>query len=96
MILWFLVVVGILILVTGIYFLVINYRDGKYIKGYGLLSYLGFGMVLLGGILLMEPIFTSLPGNLSNTAPWGITMFASIIVGQLLLKPTFLNNKKVQ
>lgn len=94
MILCFLVVVGILILVTGIYFLAINYREGKYIKGYGLLSYLGFGMVLLGGILLMEPIFTSLPGNLSNTAPWGITMCASIIVGQLLLKPTFLKNKK--
>lgn len=94
MILWVLVVVGILILVTGVYFLAINYRDGKYIKGYGLLSYLGFGMMLLGGILLMEPIFISLPGNLSNTAPWGITICTSIIVGQLLLKPTFLKNKK--
>ena len=50
-------------------------------------------MVLLGGILLMEPIFTSLPGNLANTAPWGITMFASLIVGKLLLKPTFLKSK---
>ena len=50
-------------------------------------------MVLLGGILLMEPIFTSLPGNLGNTAPWGIAMFASLIVGKLLLKPTFLKSK---
>ena len=94
MILWFLVFVGILILVTGIYFLVINYREGKYVKGYGLLSYIGFCMVLLGGILLMEPIFTSLPGNLGNTAPWGIAMFASLIVGKLLLKPTFLKSKE--
>ena len=93
MILWFLVFVGILILVTGIYFLVINYREGKYVKGYGLLSYIGFFMVLLGGILLMEPIFTSLPGNLGNTAPWSIAMFASLIVGKLLLKPTFLKSK---
>lgn len=93
MILWFLVFVGILILATGIYFLVINYRNGKYIKGYGLLSYLGFCMILLGSILLMEPIFTSLPGNLGNTAPWVITMFSCIIASNLLLKPTFLKNK---
>ena len=50
-------------------------------------------MVLLGRILLMEPIFTSLQGNLANTAPWGITMFASLIVGKLLVKPTFLKSK---
>ena len=83
MILWLLVFVRILILITGIYFLVINYRDEKYIKGYGLLSYLGFGMVLLGGILLMEPIFTSLPGNLANVALSGITMFTSIKIWHL-------------
>ena len=94
MILWVLVVLGGLILYTGIYFLVMNYRDGKYIKGYGLLAYIGFGMILLGGILLMEPIFTSLSENLSKTLPVGITMFSTIIVGQLLLKPRFLKNKK--
>lgn len=93
MILWVLVVAGILILATGIYFLAINYRNGKYIKGYGLLAYLGLGMMLLGGILLMEPIFTSLPGNLSKTVPVGITMFVTIIAGQLLLKPRFLKHK---
>ena len=93
MILWILVFVGILMLATGIYLLVVNYRHGKYIKGYGLLSYVGFGMVLLGGILLMEHIFKSLPGNLANTAPWGIAMFASIIASKLLLQPTFLKSK---
>lgn len=93
MILWFLVIAGILILVSGIYFLVTNYRQGKYIKGYGLLSYVGFVMVLLGAILLMEPIFITLPGNFSNIAPVGITMFTCAIVGKLLLKPTFLRNK---
>ncbi|MCU9816554.1 hypothetical protein [Paraclostridium sp. AKS73] len=93
MILWFLVIAGILILVSGIYFLVTNYRQGKYIKGYGLLAYTGFGMILLGGILLMETIFTSLPGNLSKTLPVGITMITCAIVGKLLLKPTFLRNK---
>ena len=93
MILWILVFVGILMLATGIYLLVVNYRHGKYIKGYGLLSYVGFGMVLLGGILLMEPIFKSLPGNFANTEPWGIAMFASIIASKLLLQPTFLKSK---
>ena len=93
MILWILVFTGILIFVSVIYFLVKNYKDGKYSKGYGLLSYTGFGMVLLVIILLMEPIFTSLPGNFSNTAPWGIAMCISTIVGNLLLKPTFLKNK---
>lgn len=94
MILWILVFAGILILVLGIYFLVKNYKHGKYSKGYGLLSYVGFAMVLLGVILLMEPIFTSLPGNFSRTGPWGIAMCTSIIAGKLLLKPTFLKNKK--
>ncbi|EQK40102.1 putative membrane protein [[Clostridium] bifermentans ATCC 638] len=93
MILWFLVISGILILVSGIYFLVTNYRQGKYIKGYGLLSYVGFVMVLLGAILLMEPIFITLPGNFSNIAPVVITMFTCAIAGKLLLKPTFLRNK---
>ena len=88
-----LVFVGILILATGIYLLVVNYRAGKYIKEYGLLSYIGFGMVLLGVILLMEPIFKTLPGNLANTAPWGIAMFTSIIASKLLLQPTFLKSK---
>lgn len=81
MILWILVVAGILILATWIYFLAINYRYGKYIKGYELLAYLGLGMMLLGGILSMEPIFTSLPWKLSKTAQLGITMFVTIIEG---------------
>lgn len=87
MILWVLVFVGILLFVSGIYFLVKNYKIEKCNKGYELLSYTGFGLVLLGVILLIEPIFTSLPGNFPNIAPWGITMFISIIVGNLLLKP---------
>ena len=96
MILWILVFAGILIFSSGIYFLVKNYKDGKYSYGYGLLSYTGFTMVLLGVILLMEPIFTSLPGNLANIAPSVITMFICIIVGKLLLKPTFLKSKKYE
>ena len=93
MILWILVFVGTLILSTGIYLLVLNYRDGKYIKGYGLLSYIGFIMSLLGGILLMEPIFKNLPGNFASTVPVGIAMFASIIASKLLLQPIFLKSK---
>lgn len=94
MILWILVFAGILIFASGIYFLVKNYRDGKYSYKYGLLSYTGFVMLLLGVILLMEPIFISLPGNLGNIAPIIITMFTGIIVGKLLLKPTFSKSKK--
>ena len=75
-------------------FFIKNYKDGKYSYRCGLLSYIGFVMVLLGVILLMEPIFTSLPGNLANIAPSVITMFTCIIVGKLLLKPTFLKSKK--
>ena len=93
MILWILVFVGILMLATGIYLLVVNYRNGKYIKGYGLLSYIGFCMALLGGILLMEPIFKNLPGNFASTVPVGIAMCASLIASKLLLQPTFLKSK---
>lgn len=94
MILWVLVFTGILIFASGIYFLVKNYRDGKYSYKYGLLSYTGFAMLLLGVVLLMEPIFIKLPGNWGNIAPIIITMFTGIIIGKLLLKPTFLKSKK--
>ena len=94
MILWIMVFVGILLFVSGLYFLVKNYKDGKYIEGYGYLSYAGFAMVLFGGILLMEPVFTSLPGNFSKSVPLGIIMCTCTIAGKLLLKPTFLRNKK--
>ena len=94
MILWILVCGGILTFLLGIYFLIKNYKHGKYSKGYGLLSYLGLAMAVLGVILLMEPVFKSLPGNLSNMAPLGIAMCIFIIAGKLLLKPTFLKNKK--
>lgn len=94
MILWILVFVGILMFVSGVYFLVKNYKDGNYNEGYRLLSYIGFSMMLLGVILLMEPIFISLPGNFANIAPWVIAMCTSIVASKLLLKPTFLRNKR--
>lgn len=94
MILWILVCGGILTFLLGMYFLVKNYKHEKYSKGYGLLSYVGLGLAVLGVILLMEPVFKSLPGNFSNMAPLGIAMCIFIIAGKLLLKPTFLKNKK--
>lgn len=94
MILWIMVFIGILIFALGLYFLVKNYKDGRYIKRYGYISYIGFSMILLGGILLMEPVFTRLPGNFSNSLPWGIAMVACIIASSLLLKPRFLRGKK--
>jgi uncharacterized protein (DUF983 family) len=87
------VFVGTLIFVLGLYLLVKNYKNGKYIKGYGLLTYAGVAMVLLGVILLMEPVFTSLPGNLPKTVPLVIAICTCIIASKLLLEPTFLKNK---
>jgi uncharacterized protein (DUF983 family) len=87
------VFVGTLIFVSGLYLFVKNYKDGKYIKGYGSLTYAGFVMMLLGVILLMEPVFTSLPGNLPKTVPLVIAMSAGIIANTLLLEPTFFKSK---
>lgn len=93
MILWIIVFVGTLIFLSGLYFLIKNYKDGKYIKGYGLLTYAGVVIVLLGVILLMEPVFTSLPGNLPKTLPLIIAILIGIIASKLLLEPTFFKNK---
>ncbi|MCC3868271.1 hypothetical protein [Terrisporobacter mayombei] len=93
MLLWIIVFVGTLIFVSGLYLLIKNYKDGKYIIGYGLLTYAGVAIVLLGVILLMEPVFTSLPGNLPITLPLVIDILICIIASKLLFEPTFLKNK---
>lgn len=90
MLLWIMVFVGTLLFALGVYSLVKGYKAGKYIKGYGYLSYIGFNIALLGIILLMEPVFINLPKLL----PLAIVMCTCIILNQLLLKPTFLKNKK--
>ena len=94
MFLWIMIFIGTLLFALGLYNLVKNYRIGKYNKKYGLISYTGFSTALIGALLLMEPIFISLPGNLSTTLPCFIPLFTCIILSQLLLKPTFLKNKK--
>lgn len=81
---------GILTFIVGLYFLVKNYKDGKYIKKYGVISYIGLGIAVLGAILLMEPIFTKLPPNLSGVLPSFISLAIFMVSAKLLLKPTFL------
>ena len=93
MLLWVIVFVGILIFISGLYFLVKNYKDGKYIKKYGLLTYTGLIVALIGIILLNEPVITSLPGNLPTTVLLVIVIFTSMIASKLLLEPTFFKNK---
>ncbi|GAA0699263.1 hypothetical protein GCM10008904_04410 [Paraclostridium ghonii] len=90
MLLWIMVFTGILIFIPGIYFLTKNYKQGKYIKKYGELSYIGLGLIVLGVILLMEPVFTKLPGSLSGVLPAFIALFIFMIASRLLLKPAFL------
>lgn len=90
MLLWIMVFIGILIFISGIYFLTKNYKQGKYIKKYGELSYMGLSLIVLGVILLMEPVFTKLPGILAGVLPVIITLFIFRIASQLLLKPKFL------
>ena len=94
MFLWIMIFIGTLLFALGLYNLIKNYRIGKYNKKYGLISYTGFSIALIGALLLMEPIFISLPGNLSTALPCFIPRFTCIILSQLLLKPTFLKNKK--
>lgn len=94
MLLWLMIFAGTLLFVSGLYFIVKNYRQGIYVKHYGVISYTGFAIAFLGAILLMEPLFTSLPGNLPATAPWTICLFIFIISAQLLLRPTFLKKKR--
>ena len=89
MLLWIMMFTGSLIFVCGLYFLIKNYKDGKYIKKYGLLSYIGLAIVVLGSILLMEPVFTNLPGNLPKVMPFAISLLTFMISAQLLLKPVF-------
>ena len=95
MLLKIVVTVGILIFISGLYLLVKNYKNGKYIKGYGLLAYVGLSIVLVGTPILMEPIFKSLSGNLSIILPMVIVIFTSILGRKLLLEPTFLKNKNL-
>lgn len=93
MFLWIMIFIGTLLFALGLYNLIKNYRIGKYNKKYGLISYTGFSIALIGALLLMEPIFISLPENLSTALPCFILLFTCIILSQLLLKPTFLKNK---
>lgn len=65
MLLWTMVIIGTSLFVFGLYFLIKNYKTGESIKLYGNLAYLGLALVVLGTILLMEPLFTKLPQNLS-------------------------------
>ena len=81
------------IFIFRFYFLIKNYKQGKFIKIYGQFAYWGLGIAVLGVILLMEPIFTKLPVNLSGIVPWAIAMSIFTVAGHLLLKPTFLKNK---
>ncbi|MDB8803687.1 hypothetical protein [Romboutsia sp. 1001216sp1] len=90
MLLWIMVFLGTLLFVVGLYFIVKNYKDGKYIKKYGVISYIGLGIAVLGTILLMEPVFTKLPPNLSGVVPSFISLAIFMVAAQLLLKPTFL------
>lgn len=96
MLLWIMVFGGVLMFFSGLYFLVKNYKNGKYIKGYGLLADVGVLMILLGVILLMEPVFTSLPGKLSMTVPLVIATFTIIISSKLLLEPIFFKKKTTE
>lgn len=87
MLLWTMVIGGALIFTLGIYFLLKNYKAGKYVKRYGNIAYGGLGILVLGIILLMEPIFTKLPQNISGVVPAFIAIVIFIIAGQFLLKP---------
>lgn len=93
MLLWIIVFIGILLLTDGLCFLVKNYKHEKYIQKYGVLSYIGLFLIVLGVILLMEPVFTKLPGSLPGFVPYFIILFILMIASRLLLKPTFLKNK---
>ncbi|WP_455538009.1 hypothetical protein [Terrisporobacter sp.] len=81
--------IGVLIFIPSIYLFIKNYKMGKYIKRYGLISYFGLAIAYLGVILSMESIFRKLPGIL----PVFMTLIIFIVLGKLLLKPTFLKNK---
>lgn len=93
MLLWIMVFVGILMFVSGLYFLIKNYRNGKYVEKYGTLSYIGLCLTILGIIILMEPVFKNLSGNSSGIVPYFIGLFISYIASRLLLKPAFLKSK---
>ena len=84
---------GILMFVLGFHLLIKNYKDGKYIKKYGLLTYAGLIIVLLGMISLNEHVITSLLGDLSRTLPLVIIISICMIASKLLLEPTFLKDK---
>ena len=84
---------GILMFVLGLHLLIKNYKDGKYIKKYGLLTYAGLIIVLLGMISLNEHVITSLLGDLSRTLPLVIIISICMIASKLLLEPTFLKDK---
>lgn len=89
MLLWIMVIIGLCIFGFGVYSLIKNYKYGKYMRIYGECAYWGLGIVVLGGILLMEPVFTKLPGTLSTMLPFWITISIFMVVTRLLLKLKF-------
>lgn len=90
MLLPIILIISISLFIFGLYFLIKNYKKGEFNKIYGNMSYVGFCLFVLGIILLMEPIFTKLPQNLSGVLPVAIASCIYIIAGRLLLKPTFI------
>ena len=90
MILWSMVFIGVVLFTYGLYFLVKNYKHGKYIKKYGVLSYIGLVLIVFASILLMQPVFTKLPRTSSGLLPFFISLGIFMIASRLLLKPTFL------
>ena len=84
---------GILVFIPSMYLLIKNYKCGRHIKRYGLLSYYGLFIAYLGVILSMESVFRRLPGILPGILPVFMTMLIFGILAKLLLKPTFLKKK---
>ncbi|WP_455539098.1 hypothetical protein [Terrisporobacter sp.] len=76
--------------VSGGYLLIKNYKEGKYVKKYGVLAYTGLCVWVLAVILLMESVINSLPGRLPKIIPGMIALIVGMIGRKLLLEPKFL------
>lgn len=94
MLLTIIIFIGVLMFIPSVYLLIKNYKYGKYIKTYGLISYLGLVISYVGVLLSMESVFIRLPGALPGLLPFFITLLVFSVLSKLLLKPIFLRDKK--
>ncbi len=80
---WFFLALGAALLAAGLALRLRGGQDRAAQRRYGLCAYLGLGAVMLGGVLLLEPVLSQVPAAVT----WGAAFAVFLLAGALLLRP---------